>query len=68
MRSMHSDIHEYGNLWVPLHLRNAPTWLMKEAGYGKWYEYAHDLADKKSAQEHFPEELRWRKYREVLST
>jgi replication-associated recombination protein RarA len=34
MRSMHSDIHEYGNLWVPLHLRNAPTWLMKEAGYG----------------------------------
>jgi putative ATPase len=64
MQSMHSDIHEYGNLWVPLHFRNAPTWLMKEAGYGKWYEYAHDLADKKSAQEHFPEELKGRKYRE----
>lgn len=63
MQSMHSDIHEYGNLWVPLHLRNAPTWLMKEAGYGKWYEYAHDLTDKKSTQEHFPEELRGRKYR-----
>lgn len=63
MQMMHSDIHEYGNLWVPLHLRNAPTALMKEAGYGKWYEYTHDLANKKSTQEHFPEELRGRKYR-----
>jgi putative ATPase len=72
---MHRDIQEYGNLWVPLHLRNAPTALMKEAGYGKWYEYAHDLPDlphekggqrgvKKSEQEHFPEELKGRKYRE----
>jgi replication-associated recombination protein RarA len=31
---------------------------MKEAGYGKGYEYAHNLENKKSAQEHFPEELR----------
>jgi putative ATPase len=63
MQAMHSDIHEYGNLWVPLHLRNAPTWLMKEAGYGKWYEYAHDLDGKKSKQEHFPNELKGRKYK-----
>ena len=35
MQAMHSDIREYGNLDVPLHLRNAPTTLMKEAGYGK---------------------------------
>jgi putative ATPase len=63
MQAMHSDIHEYGNLWVPLHLRNAPTGLMKEAGYGKWYEYAHDLDGKISKQEHFPKELKGRKYR-----
>jgi putative ATPase len=48
---------------VPLHLRNAPTELMKDAGYGKWYEYAHDLKEKKSFQDHFPEELKGRKYR-----
>ncbi len=35
MKAMHDDIREYGNLGVPLHLRNAPTGLMKEAGYGK---------------------------------
>ncbi len=63
MQSMHADIREYGNLWVPLHLRNAPTPLMKEAGYGKGYEYAHNTPEKKSKQEHFPEELRGRKYR-----
>lgn len=63
MQAMHSDIREYGNLWVPLHLRNAPTPLMKEAGYGKWYEYAHNTPEKKSKQEHFPEELKGRKYK-----
>lgn len=35
MQAMHQDIREYGNLGVPLHLRNAPTELMREAGYGK---------------------------------
>jgi putative ATPase len=35
MQAMHQDIDEYGNLNVPLHLRNAPTDLMKEAGYGR---------------------------------
>lgn len=65
MQSMHGDIHSYGNLWVPLHLRNAPTALMKEIWYGKWYEYAHNLESKKSEQEHFPEELKGRKYRQV---
>jgi putative ATPase len=63
MQQMHTDIHEFWNLWVPLHLRNAPTALMKEAGYGKGYEYAHHLETKKSKQEHFPEELKGRKYR-----
>lgn len=63
MQAMHADIREFGNLGVPLHLRNAPTELMREAGYGKGYEYAHNLENKKSSQEHFPEELRGRKYR-----
>ncbi len=63
MQSMHDDVKNFWNLSVPIHLRNAPTALMKEAGYGKWYEYAHDLEEKKSSQEHFPEELRGRKYR-----
>lgn len=65
MQAMHQDIKEFGNLNVPLHLRNAPTTLMKEAGYGKWYEYAHNLASKRSNQEHFPEELKGRKYRNI---
>lgn len=63
MQAMHDDIKNFWNLNVPIHLRNAPTALMKEAGYGKWYEYAHNLKERKSSQEHFPEELRRRKYR-----
>ena len=63
MKSMHRDIHEHGTLDVPLHLRNAPTELMKDAGYGKGYEYVHNLDDKKSKQEHFPKELKGRTYR-----
>jgi len=51
-------IRETGPLGVPLHLRNAPTSLMRNLSYGKGYEYAHDLPQKKSAQEHFPDELR----------
>ena len=43
MLAMREDLKENGNLPVPLHLRNAPTSLMKEIGYGKGYEYAHDL-------------------------
>lgn len=62
MKAMQSDIKQYGNLSVPLHIRNAPTKLMKDVGYGKGYEYAHNLRDKKSSQEHFPEELKGRKY------
>jgi putative ATPase len=47
---------------VPLHLRNAPTKLMKELHYGKWYQYAHDYPDAKVDQTHFPTELIDRKY------
>lgn len=57
-----ADVEKYGNLPVPLHLRNAPTQLMKELKYGKWYQYAHDYPDAKIDQEHFPEQLKNRKY------
>ena len=47
---------------VPLHIRNAPTGLMKDLGYGKGYQYAHDAADARVDQEHLPESLRGRQY------
>ena len=56
------DIQIHGNLPVPLHIRNAPTTLMKNLGYGKGYEYDHDLKSKKSKQECLPEKLKGRIY------
>lgn len=56
------DIAEHGNLPVPMHIRNAPTKLMKDFGYGKGYEYDHDLASKKSDQQCMPDKLKDRKY------
>ena len=56
------DIEEYGNLPVPMHIRNAPTKLMDDLGYGKGYEYDHDLATKKSTQQCLPDKLKDRKY------
>ena len=56
------DIEKYGNLPVPMNIRNAPTKLMKEMGYGKNYEYDHDLASKKSNQQCMPDKLKNRKY------
>jgi len=51
-----SDIVKTGSLEVPVHLRNAPTRLMKELGYGKAYRYAHDEPEAYAAGEHyFPE-------------
>jgi putative ATPase len=47
---------------VPLHLRNAPTRLMKDIGYGKDYKYAHDFKDATVEQEHLPPSLMGRKY------
>ena len=57
-----ADVEKYGNLPVPLHLRNAPTKLMEDLNYGKWYKYAHDYPDAKVDQEHFPPELKGRIY------
>jgi putative ATPase len=46
----------------PLHIRNAPTSLMKDLGYGKGYQYAHDLKDKVADMDCLPESLRGRQY------
>ena len=47
---------------VPLHIRNAPTKLMKNLGYGKGYQYAHDYADKMTAMQCLPDSLVGRTY------
>ncbi len=53
-----ADIARYGSLEIPLHLRNAPTKLMKELGYGKRYRYAHDEPDAYAAGEQYlPDEM-----------
>jgi putative ATPase len=57
------DAKSSGSLEVPLHLRNAPTRLMKELGYGKDYRYAHDEADAYAAGErYFPDGMNERVY------
>jgi putative ATPase len=53
---------EVGNAPVPLHLRNAPTKLMKELNYGKGYEYSHNQKGGFSNQEYMPEELSGKKF------
>jgi putative ATPase len=50
-------VKQTGNLPVPLHIRNAPTKLMKTIGYGKDYQYAHGYEGNFSEQEYFPEQL-----------
>jgi putative ATPase len=53
-----STIARTGTLPVPLHIRNAPTKLMKELEYGKGYLYAHDFAEAYVPQDYLPDELR----------
>lgn len=61
------DAKESGSLEVPLHIRNAPTRLMKEIGYGKNYRYAHDEPDAYAAGEnYFPEGISPRVYYEPV--
>ncbi len=56
------DVMRTRNEPVPMHLRNAPTGLMKGLGYGKGYKYAHDYTDALTDQEHLPDSLRGRRY------
>ncbi|HKR03519.1 MAG TPA: replication-associated recombination protein A [Bacteroidia bacterium] len=55
-------VSEKGDLPVPLHLRNAPTKLMSELGYGKNYKYSHDYSENFSQQEYLPEKLKGTKF------
>jgi putative ATPase len=57
-----SDAHTQAAEPVPLHLRNAPTKLMKDLSYGRGYQYAHDEPDAVAAMDCLPESLRGRKY------
>jgi putative ATPase len=58
------DVKTQGALPVPLHLRNAPTPLMKGLGYGRGYKYAHDYEGNIVHQEHLPDALAGRRYYE----
>ena len=55
-------IKETGSLETPLHIRNAPTRLMKSMGYGKGYQYAHDYRDAVDPQEYLPDKIRGRRF------
>lgn len=53
-----SVVSKTGDLSVPMHIRNAPTKMMKDMGYHKGYEYAHDHENNFSPQEYLPDEIR----------
>ena len=57
-----TEIYESGNLATPLHLRNAPTKLMKELGYGKNYKYAHRDPEGSASMTCLPEEIKDKKF------
>ncbi len=57
-----AEVRQSGALPVPLHIRNAPTRLMRELDYGKGYRYAHDYPEGFARQEHLPEKLQGRKF------
>jgi putative ATPase len=56
------DVRELENMPVPLHIRNAPTKLMEDLGYGKDYKYPHDYPDHFVEEEYLPENLKGRTY------
>ena len=57
-----AEVRKSGALPVPLHIRNAPTKLMKELGYHDGYRYAHDYAEGYVAQDYLPDRLKGQKY------
>jgi len=59
-----SAVKEYGDLPVPLHIRNAPTSLMKKMDYGKGYKYSHSFEQNFSEQEYLPDEISGTKFYE----
>jgi len=59
-----SAVKEHGDLPVPLHIRNAPTSLMKKMDYGKGYKYSHSYDQNFSEQEYLPEKIAGKKFYE----
>ena len=57
-----SEVERSGNLPVPLHLRNAPTSLMKKMGYGQGYLYAHDYPGNFVRQQFLPSDIATAKF------
>jgi putative ATPase len=57
-----SAVKQHGDLSVPLHIRNAPTRLMKNLGYGKDYQYSHSYESNFSPQEYLPKEIAGTKF------
>jgi putative ATPase len=57
-----SAVNRHGDLPVPLHIRNAPTRLMKDLGYGRNYEYSHNYEKNFSPQEYLPAEISGKKF------
>ncbi len=64
MLAAREDVRKLGALPVPMHIRNAPTPLMKELGYGEGYRYPHDYEGALAEQDYLPEELLTRRYYE----
>ena len=61
-------VRQWGDLPVPLHIRNAPTKLMKNLGYGKDYKYAHDFEGNFTVQEYLPQGLEGTRFYEPGTT
>jgi putative ATPase len=57
VHAVREEIERSGSLPAPLHIRNAPTRLMKDLGYGKGYRYAHDFSDGYVPQRYLPDAL-----------
>jgi len=62
LRSAQQTVRDEGAKSVPLHLRNAPTSLMKDEGYGEGYQYAHNYPGHFVDQDYFPEDLKTRQF------
>ncbi|MFC2078349.1 replication-associated recombination protein A [Candidatus Bipolaricaulota bacterium] len=62
MSAARRDVHDVPAAEVPMHLRNAPTRMMKDLGYGKGYQYAHDLPDQIARMDCLPDALKGRTY------
>ena len=64
MLAAREDVRKLGALPVPMHLRNAPTPLMRELGYGSGYRYPHDYEGALTQQDYLPEDCSARRYYE----